>query len=536
MKGTVGEIIQMGTTKIYSYGHLRTPSIVASLQHYYDNLLSNPQYQDRLKPFDDIVFSKTYRELKNGTRKGFRRIELLEMGRNLELQKIERWCDVEDFNPSSSTQILKYLKWRIKTLSTSSEQSDINRAKLYYIPLTLKTGKETTASKELKELYERTGDPLLESTIEYRSICTNLNNYYPNWEPWEDGCVHTSFQFKPPSGQLNSIKPNVQNLSKHNPIGQRFRRMIEAKPNHYFVEFDKSRFHVVMMGWLANSLRYIRFGTLDCHSIFTSWIINEPSLSINLATDSDETIRAKVKEIRKNETWNHLRDVQSKPTVLGNQLGLGPRKLFFMNRRNIKNIAHAEQLQQTLRAQFPEVEVYKDWIATLASQQEYLMLPFGSIRYFYDVLRNQYDKKHNKWLEVHGQDYEKALAFQVQGNAFGMMKEEWYTMNEGFRAFQTFSFINTIHDSNVFHPPISALEDCIRLVWGVMTSPCTVLTSKTAPDGLTVGTGVSIGRNLQSYYDKRDGKKPFNPDGMREIDVRLNGKGEIEIGGLELVV
>jgi hypothetical protein len=482
-----------------------------------------------LKPFDQAVLEKSTKvNKKNGV---ISRIRFLELDQRkpgtLEMEKIQRWCRVEDFNPSSSHQLIKYLKWRIKDLSESVDLEKQKLAKLYYVPKRYKDGKDTTSSKELKELYEKTGDPLLAATMEYRSVCTNLNNYYPNWKPNPlTGSVHTTFGFVPPGGQLNSIEPNCQNLSKHTWYGQIFRRMVEAKPGHVFVEFDKSRFHVAMMGREALSPRYIRFAKLDSHSIFTSWIAKEKSLEVDLDHDSDEVAKAKIKEIK--SRFKEIRDLQAKPAVLGNQLGLGARKMHFMNRKGIPTIRHAEMLQKKLAEQFPEVERYKEMITTLAYNQRYLITPFGYIRHFYDVLQNKWNRGRNEWELKHGDDFEKALALNIQSNSFCQMKTEWACMIKEHDAFEKFGFINTIHDSNMFHPTIKDLQGCAEKVFRVMMGPCWELRNGACPEGLVVGVGVTIGKNLQDWYDKKDGKKPYNPEGMREVNVFMKD-GEVVI-------
>src|SRR4029077_7630046 len=88
----------------------------------------------------------------------------------------------------------------------------------------------------------------------------------------KDGCVHTTWGFSAPSGQINSYAPNVLNLSKWTVNGQIFRRMIAAPEGYSFIEFDKKSFHVATLGYCAEDASYIRFSQLDPHSIFASYI------------------------------------------------------------------------------------------------------------------------------------------------------------------------------------------------------------------------------------------------------------------------
>ena len=57
--------------------------------------------------------------------------------------------------------------------------------------------------------------PIFGKILELRRLNTIINNYIPNWKPQEDGRVRTTWGFKAASGQLDSSRPNVLNISKH---------------------------------------------------------------------------------------------------------------------------------------------------------------------------------------------------------------------------------------------------------------------------------------------------------------------------------
>lgn len=530
-----------------SYGYIRPPSKILKLQRYYDSLKLDTSGR-LLAQFLELSGGKPLPPLEQVAKQQYGLVyqQVPDPAPGYPDRTAERWTKVSDFNPGSSEQLQKYIKWKRKELDARAKAGDVEAKRLapcYEVPLSLKTKKPTTSSAELKQLVEKTGDELLAKTIEIRSINTNLNNFYPNWKPAPDGCVHSTIGFAPPSGQLNTTNPNVQNLSKHTQTGQVFRRMVAARKGRMFVCFDKSRFHVVMMGREAKSPNYIKFGMLDCHSIFTSWIAGERSLEIDLSCDDDATIKAKVKEIK--SRFGMIRDKVAKPSVLGNQLGLGARKLYWMNRKYIASETAAKRLQAVMAERFPEVERYKAETAKGCYDKGYVKSDFWAIRYLYDALRYTRDKVSGDWRIQHGEDYEKALAFRIQHQSFGQMKEEWYEMLRlGYLDIHW--FINTIHDSNEFEPEERNVERCIRDVWRVMVSPCSVLANEAVPTGLVVGTGVSIGKNMQYRHDLQKCKVRakggncwmcdagiHNPEGMRELGgVRWKGGimgGEVEI-------
>src|ERR1035441_5696413 len=99
------------------------------------------------------------------------------------------------------------------------------------------------------------------------------------------------------------------------------------------------------MGYCANDKNYIRFSQIDPHSILGSYIdtsIIGQSISLKW---SDSDILLAASEFKKRCKQHKAKDPQhnvdvrqelAKPTVLGNQLELGPKKLQRQNRRFIE--------------------------------------------------------------------------------------------------------------------------------------------------------------------------------------------------------
>ncbi len=395
-------------------------------------------------------------------------------------------------------------------------------AKLYEVPRTLKKGdqesKETTSSKELEEMYFKTGDEVLAIIMEDRSLGTTINNYLVNWTPKADGRVHTTWSFSPPTGQHTSSKPNLLNVAKHTANGQRFRRLIEAPPGRCFVAGDWKSFHVATKGYCANDASYIRFSQLDPHSIFGSWIVDEfPSISLEW---SDSEILAACKEFKKK--YKEIRQAQAKPTVLGNQLGLGPVKLQRQNRRSIATVDEAAWLQAKLKQGFRKTTAWDDWIREKAHKQTFLKNEFGRIQWFFDVFTWRFSKRENRWERKHGSDSEKVLAFPVQSVAFGIRDEKLLKLEE-MEKNEEHCFLCSVHDELLYMPEIGKREKCMEMLWEVMTSPTPELVNEaTGPKGLAVGIEVSTGRNWANKGAEVDGVKVFedgNEEGMEEVKI-----------------
>lgn len=440
-----------------------------------------------------------------------------------------KWSEVLDF-AASSQQLIRYLRWKQEECRTSEDKEVRKLVKAYEVPLTLKTKRETTNKDELEFILEKTNDPVIEAVMEIRSLDTNINNYIPNWKPHPNTqCVHCEWSFSPPQGQTATRTPNIQNCSKHTKLGQMFRRIIEAPRGYSFVEFDKRRFHVATMGYIANDPNYIRFAQMDSHSIFTSYIV-DTLLPISLSM-GDKEILERVKEVKEWNKWNFqrtgvdIRQEQAKPSVLGNQLGLGAKKLQWQNRRSIKAVyikderrlgvrLSAERMQNILAELFPKVHRVKEVIKQMAYRNRQLVVrEWGYRQEFFNVYEKRFSKTSGQWEMRYGADQEKCLALMVQGMAFGEMKYSWLRMAE-LGLLEKYNFVNTIHDSNVFLCSNIMIDECIKDVSAIMNAPCPILLndSTRSTGGLVVKVDIKIGSNWADY-DLQN-----NPGGMKEYE------------------
>ena len=501
------------------FGFKKEPKEIKELRRSYnaakERLIERGISVENIRNFEQWAESRTglsfrgFERVGGESNKEFDVIE--EVGRDREVEVREgRWCRVTPFK-ASSKQIIEYIKW-----------------KGYPVPLTLKEKKETTSKEELQELAERTDDPVLTSIIRYRSMRSMLTNAVPNWKPEEDGCVHTQFKFDPPSLQLNSVGPNIQNASKHPKewemigtkgderviIGQKFRQIVKAPKGRCVVEFDKKSFHVTMMGFEARDPLYIKWSKVDMHTLITSYIVGEP---IPLEGEPD---LAKIKYIK--GKYKTVRDSQGKPTVLGNQLGLGKRKLYWKNRSyideegirriGIESEKRAGWLQDLIAELFSITHKYKSKIQEKAHYQSFLLNNFGVIRWFHDVLRWEYKTRRYR----NGTEAEEAISHPVQSDAFGMLHSEIIDMAENGLLDEYF-FVNSIHDSVVMMPEIGKRDKCIEEVSKYMLKPQKELVdSVCAPDGLVVGVDVMASGEGGNWGN---GHKDRNPDGIWEVKI-----------------
>lgn len=529
------------------YGYIREPKTVGIERDTYERLSKELLARGkRIATFEDYLYRKH----------NLAYCEFRELVEGVEERVIGRWAIIEPFK-ASKEQLTRYLRFKQRTVR---EEAVLLRAKRtsefggrnpeltgkinaleeladdYEVPTVkdkkTKKEKETTAKKELEEMYLNTGDPILEKVVQIRSYDTNLNNYLPNWKPGKDGRVHTTWGFTAPTGQFDARRPNILNCSKHTEFGNEFRGIIEAPKGYTFVEFDFKSYHVATMGYCANDKDYIRFSQIDPHSILGSYI--DPSIlggSISLKWSDADILEAasKFKKICKTkgkETGGvDVRQALAKPTVLGNQLELGAKKLQRQNRRFIKYVTRqereyhkegglsAEELQDVMNRLFPKPVVYKKYIKEKAFTEGYLVNEFGYIQYFNDIFAFVFNEKLRKWDRREGEGAREPIAFRVQGCAFGKIHLDLLELErQGIN--ERYNFINSIHDSVIYMPRTNELEKCIISVSSILCRACKWLSNEsTGKEGLIVGVECAVGTNWKDY------DKDNNPGGMQEVKI-----------------
>ena len=262
-----------------------------------------------------------------------------------------------------------------------------------------------------------------------------------------------------------------------------------------------------MFGREAEDPDYLRFAGLDPHSILTSWLVKDAIVGMDM---EDGEILERCKYIK--GKYKPVRDKQAKPGVLGDQLGLGPRKLYWANREWFNSEAEVKRMQDTLHEPFPRVAAYKVRIRRQADDAKYLMNQWHMMREFYEVYKPAWNKYKGCWEDKPGLNFNDALSFPVQSNSHGMVRQKVKQVWAGGLG-REFWLANNVHDSLVMIPEESKLDKCIEAVYGIMQAPCMELANKVCPGGFSCKVEVTVGKNWASYHETR------NPEGMREVKV-----------------
>jgi hypothetical protein len=194
--------------------------------------------------------------------------------------------------------------------------------------------------------------------------------------------------------------------------------------------------------------------------------------------------------------YKRTRDNQAKPSILGIALGLMPQHLYEMNREHFESVRQAKQFRELIEHLFPKVFAWQRAVCEEAHQRQVLANRFGALRWFYEVYAPD-----GKGGMKPGDQFNAAMAFRVQSEAHGALREKFRRLREeGLDA--RYGLFNTIHDSIQLCYPPALRVDMVREIGKVMAEPSKVLVHPVlAPGGLTVGVECAVGKNLAEMVE-----------------------------------
>lgn len=395
--------------------------------------------------------------------------------------RTKRWCRLEKFKPSSTQQVLNYIKLKGYKVPTTKNYREGD--------------KETTTKDKISELFEETGDPLFEKVVYMRELRKMKSTYVASskkgWVLGSDNRVHAEFKPLPATGQLSSKIHNAPargtrfSSKGYVKLANQFRKTICAGEGKLLLSGDWSAFHALTLGFEAEDATYMRLVRLDPHSFVAAYILaqelpdkyakirwkkpdrmeaNEWKTKVTLYEEAlfklndlnnwinypDDQLRDQLKWIKKN--FEFTRNSQAKPAILGMGFGMKEHKFYKLNRYSFKSVKECENLLNIIRGLFPKVFVdyHKNTLAE-ADRLGYLLTRYGYIRWFNDVfdwrlltkgdpralkLGERIVTKNGRRYHVKlGQDSNSAIAFRAANDAFGKKKESmrdlWYYENDG---------------------------------------------------------------------------------------------------------
>lgn len=330
-----------------------------------------------------------------------------------------RWAVPQPFNPNSPPQVLAYLQ-----------------SKGYKIPKDRKTRKPTTNDDALNQILRNNVDPLLEVVLEARGLRKALG-YLLDTSLGSDGRFHPIYTFRPETGRLSSVRPNMQNVPKGGVDAELARAIrsciIPSRPGRVLLECDWKAMEAVLTGYFANDPEYIAASQKDSHSWFAGYLLEAqgvikevPSPTRDDFMDFAGWVKAEHKTLR----------ALAKKVNLAT--GYGMRAPLLASTLHC-TIAEAKRYLEIKARMAPKLEAWKDATWREAHAKGYLETPFGYVNYFWDVLRIKNGKASL------GKEANAALAFRPQSSGASMLREIMLSLRhlDG----ELFDFLVPIHDA-----------------------------------------------------------------------------------------
>lgn len=338
---------------------------------------------------------------------------------------VKRWCKLEEFSPLSPAQVKSYLEWRG-----------------YKIPIDRHTHKPTTGEEALRDILtgQNPGDPVIPLVLDSRALSKGMG-YLAGNTVGRDGKFHPFYTFRPDTGRLSAINPNIQNVPNaksgvDKDIAAAIRGCVIPSPGMVLMEFDWKAMEAVLTGYFAQDPGYMRISTLDAHSYFASFILYNDG-KIPEPADAhwpDEKLLPFLEDIRNRFPTERY---DAKRVNLATGYGM--------------KYKHLAALLRCSRDQAKKYLIIKDEMAPLvakwkkdtmlqAHNEGRLSTPFGYIRYFFEVLKKGKD---GKWRE--GKESNESLAFRPQSSGSSMLRET--LLHSGGRDGDLFNLLAPIHDA-----------------------------------------------------------------------------------------
>jgi DNA polymerase-1 len=379
----------------------------------------------------------------------------------------ERWARIEPFNPNSSKQLLEYMTFRG-----------------YKIPIDRKTRKPT-ASEEAMEKILRTkkgeGDAVLEHAIEAKKLKKALGFLSENYIH-TDGRFHPFYTFRPETGRLSSIRPNLQQLpgkGSDDRFAKAVRRSIIPDEGKVLVEIDWQAMEAVLTGWFANDPAYIDISLTDGHSHFCQFILYDQGKWPRIYMPGEAGWKEALTELK--EKFPHER-YEAKRVNLATGYGMQWKHLSELLRISAKDAKRYLKLKDEMA---PKIAHWKRSTWLEAHAKGYLETPFGYRNYFWNVLEPL--KTHPGKFRP-GKEANEALAFRPQSTGAAMLRETMLAMSK-LEDSLGFEMLIPVHDATLLQLFRKQVDSVVPVIKRLFEKKWEEL------GGLSIPSSASVGPN-----------------------------------------
>lgn len=238
---------------------------------------------------------------------------------------------------------------------------------------------------------------------------------------------------------------------------------------------DYSGIEAVLVGWFAQSPRYIRLAKLDVHSFYTAYALNQldgrvPTSDLPDHNWPDEklipalaAIKKKFKEDR-NSLYKHL--------VHGGNFMQGPkgaREKIYLETGIEYPVELVARVMGVYKELFPEIPKWHQSVLHQVEKDGYIQNPFSYVQRFNKVF--DYEKVHGEWVKKPGPDSNKVIASGPQSTAAAIIKEAmWRLYHQRFdEAGQYLRLL--VHDELFLETPLDKVDSVDAVLKAEMEKP-----------------------------------------------------------------
>jgi hypothetical protein len=302
---------------------------------------------------------------------------------------------------------------------------------------------------------------------------------------YPDNRIRTTFGHNPSTLRLSSYSPNLQQIPRGGTEVQGWvKDIFEAPPGYIFLEADYSALEAVLVGYFANSARYVRMAKLGVHAYMAAHL-PEVGWEVDLNLPESE-IKALFKRLKKEHDGPY--NTSKRVVHLSNYLGT-PRKMWEEYPQTFKTIKDADTLQKFYFSLFPEIQTWhRDLCERVDGTKKWRLVgdeppedltpwslgtamvqnPFGYLHRFYNVL--EWTKAEGEWYSSFGEDAKRLIANLPQSTGSGIVKQAASTLYYDYPDVGKLLRL-LIHDSLFLEVPESQVEAVAKVVKMVMTTP-----------------------------------------------------------------
>lgn len=330
-----------------------------------------------------------------------------------------RWAKQLPFNPVSPPQVLDYLTFRG-----------------YKIPKDRKTRKPTTNDEALSTILRNNVDPLLEVVLEARGLKKALG-YLLDTAVGADTKFHPIYTFRPETGRLSSVRPNMQNQPKGGVDAELARAIrsciVPSRSGRVLLECDWKAMEAVLTGYFANDPEYIAASQKDSHSWFAGYLLLDRGIIKEVPSPTEEKFMEFASWVK-----HEFKEVRALAKKVNLATGYGMRAPLLASTLHCTT-TEAKRYLDLKDVMAPKLKAWKEATWREAHAKGYLETPFGYVNYFWDVLKIKDGKA------TLGKEANASLAFRPQSSGAAMLRETMLALDQYDG--ELFDFLVPIHDA-----------------------------------------------------------------------------------------